>query len=160
MKKKAVFPGSFDPPTLGHINLIERAAGIFGEVLVAVAENSQKKSLFSAQERLSMLECLTAALPNVKVFTWPALMTDFMKQHSADILVRGIRGGADFAYEFEISCVYKGINPTIETVFIPTDPRFLMIRSSTVKELASFHVDVSGMVPPLVAEALKVKFSS
>jgi pantetheine-phosphate adenylyltransferase len=155
--RKAVFAGSFDPPTLGHIDIIERASSLFDELLVVAAENSQKKSLFSLEERVEMLERLTEPLKNARVFGQDALMTDFMKAQNALILVRGLRTQTDFAYEMEIAAIYKTIDPRIETVFLPSDSRFFAVRSSTVKELAAFHVDVSSMVPPLVAEALSKK---
>jgi pantetheine-phosphate adenylyltransferase len=155
---KVVFPGSFDPPTLGHINLIERAAGIFDELLVVVAENRQKKYFFSAEERLAMLKELTKPWKNVSVFVWDSLIVDFMKQHHVNLLVRGARGVVDFAYEFELSVAYKALDSAIEVLFLPADSKFFAIRSSAIKELASFHGDVSRMVPPLVAEALSKKY--
>jgi pantetheine-phosphate adenylyltransferase len=154
MMRRAVFAGSFDPPTLGHIDIIERAAGLFNELLVVAAHNSQKKSFFSLEERIEMLERLTESLKNVRIFGYGSLVTDFMKEQNAFILVRGLRTQADFAYEMEIAAIYKAIDPRIETVFIPSDSKFLAVRSSTVKELAMFHVDVSSMVPPLVLAAL------
>ncbi|MDR0411370.1 MAG: pantetheine-phosphate adenylyltransferase [Treponema sp.] len=155
--RKAVFAGSFDPPTLGHIDIIKRAAALFDELLVVAAENNRKKSLFSLEERVEMLERLTELLKNTHVFGWDSLMTDFMKAQNALILVRGMRIQADFAYEAEIATVYKSIDPRIEIVFLLSDPKFLTVHSSTVKELAAFHVDVSSMVPPLVVEALSKK---
>jgi pantetheine-phosphate adenylyltransferase len=156
--QRAVFAGSFDPPTLGHINLIERSASLFEELLVVAAANSQKNSLFSPEERLFMLQELTKSLKNVSVFVWDSLMADFMRQHNAKILVRGVRGAADFEYESEIAAAYRVIDPAIETILLPADIKLLSVRSSTIKELASFNVDISSMVPPLVADALKAKF--
>ncbi|MDR2783178.1 MAG: pantetheine-phosphate adenylyltransferase [Treponema sp.] len=155
---KAVLPGSFDPPTLGHGNLIERAAGIFDELLVVIAENRQKKSFFSTEERAYMLEELVRPLRNVEIFVWDLLIADFMKQHNARLLVRGARDSTDFAYEFELSLIYKAIDPDIETIIIPADPKYFASRSSSIKELASFHGDVSSMVPPFVALALKARY--
>jgi pantetheine-phosphate adenylyltransferase len=155
---KAVFAGSFDPPTLGHLNLIERAADIFDELLVVIAENRQKKNLFSMEERVVMLGELARPFPNVEIFVWDSLMPDFMKQHNARVLVRGVRGSTDFAYELELSMMNKTIDPYIETIFIPADSKYIAIRSSSIKELASFHGDVSSMVPSLVAGALKAKY--
>ncbi|MDR0375856.1 MAG: pantetheine-phosphate adenylyltransferase [Treponema sp.] len=155
---KAVLPGSFDPPTLGHSNLIERAAGIFDELLVVISENRRKKSLFSTEERVHMLEELVRPFHNVAIFVWDSLVADFMKQHNARLLVRGARNSIDFAYEFELSLMYKTIDPNIETIIIPTDPKYFTIRSSSIKELASFHGDVSSMAPPFVALALKAKY--
>ncbi|MDR2792288.1 MAG: pantetheine-phosphate adenylyltransferase [Treponema sp.] len=155
---KAVFPGSFDPPTLGHINLIERAAGIFDELLVVIAENRQKRYLFSTEDRVRMLKELMRPFPNVAIFVWDSLIAGFMKRQNARLLVRGVRSAADFDYEFELSLMYKTIDPSIETIIIPSSPKYFTIRSSSIKELASFHGDVSSMVPPLVARALKAKY--
>ncbi|MDR0399895.1 MAG: pantetheine-phosphate adenylyltransferase [Treponema sp.] len=155
---KAAFPGSFDPPTLGHINIIQRAAAIFDELLVVVAENRQKKYLFSAGERVSMIRDLVGAYENVAVETCDTLIVDFLRSRGTRILVRGVRGLDDFSYEFELSMMNKALNPRIETIFMTTDPEYFVLRSSSIKELASFQGDVAGMVPPLVAEALKAKY--
>ena len=155
---KAVFPGSFDPPTLGHLNIIERASVIFEEVAVVVAENRQKKYLFTAGERLDMMRELVKSRKNVSCFIWESLIVDFMKQENIRLLIRGVRGMEDFSYEFELSMMNKALYPHIETLFMTTDPKYIVLRSSSIKELASFHGDVSLMVPPIVAEALKKKF--
>ena len=157
---KVVFPGSFDPPTLGHLNIVERVCALFDEVAVVVAENRQKKYLFTAQERLEMMEELVKPWGNVRCFIWDSLIVDFMKQENIRLLIRGIRGMDDFSYEFELSMMNKALHPHIETFFITTDPKYIVLRSSSIKELASFHGDVSLMVPPLVADALKRKFST
>jgi pantetheine-phosphate adenylyltransferase len=155
---KAVFPGSFDPPTLGHLNIIERASAIFDELIVAVAENRQKKYLFSARERMELVSGLVTGYRNVSVVICDSLIVEFMKQREARILVRGVRGVEDFSYEFELSMLNKALNRNIETMFMTTDPEYFVLRSSSIKELASFQGDVSGMVPPVVEQALKVKF--
>jgi pantetheine-phosphate adenylyltransferase len=156
---KAVFPGSFDPPTLGHFNIVERASAVFDEVAVVVAENRQKKYLFGSQERLEMMEEMVKPWKNVRCFIWDSLIVDFMKQENIRLLIRGVRGMDDFSYEFELSMMNKALYPHIETLFMTTDPRYIVLRSSSIKELASFHGDVSLMVPPLVADALKKKFA-
>lgn len=157
---KAVFPGSFDPPTLGHLNIIERASSIFDELAVVVAENRRKRYLFSAEERVAMMKELVKPQKNVSVSLCDSLIVEFMKQRNLHLLVRGVRGVNDFSYEFEISMMNRALDATIETIFMTTDPAYFVLRSSGIKELASFHGDVSGMVPPLVAEALKVKYRS
>ena len=157
---KAAFPGSFDPPTLGHLNIIKRASGLFDELLVVIAENRQKKYLFSAKEREAMLRRLTSDYGNVKVAVCDTLIVDFLQKEGIKIQIRGVRGMVDFPYEFEISMTNKVLNPGIETIFMTTDPEFLVMRSSSIREIASFHGDVSGMVPPLVAEALTKKYRS
>jgi pantetheine-phosphate adenylyltransferase len=156
---KAVFPGSFDPPSLGHLNIIERASAIFDEIAVVVAENRQKKYLFSAQERLGLMEEMVKTRNNVKCLIWDSLIADFMRKENTLLLIRGIRGMDDFSYEFELSMMNKALYPDIETIFLTTDPRYIVLRSSSIKELASFHGDVSLMVPAMVADALKKKFA-
>jgi len=155
---KAVFPGSFDPPTLGHLNIIERASLIFDELVVVVADNRQKKYLFSAEERAGMMKEIVKNTKKVRVASWDSLIVDFLKKEDIKILIRGIRGMDDFSYEFELSMMNKAMHPNIETLFLTTESKYIVLRSSSIKELASFHGDVSQMVPPLVAEALKKKF--
>ncbi|GHV04809.1 phosphopantetheine adenylyltransferase [Spirochaetia bacterium] len=155
---KAAFPGSFDPPTLGHLNIIQRAASIFDELLVVVAENRQKKYLFSADERVSMITELVKDRKNVSVVICDSLIVDFLQKQDIRLLVRGVRGVDDFSYEFELSMMNKSLDSRIETIFMTTDPEYFVLRSSSIKELASFHGNVSGMVPPLVAKALGDKF--
>ncbi|MDR0635759.1 MAG: pantetheine-phosphate adenylyltransferase [Treponema sp.] len=155
---RAVFPGSFDPPTLGHFNIIERASAIFDELIVVVAENRQKRYFFSAEERVKLIADLTQEYANVSVLVCDRLIVEFMQQHNAHILLRGVRGSDDFSYEFELSMMNKALNRNIETLFMTTDPEYFVLRSSSIKELASFHGDISGMVPPSVAEALKSRF--
>ena len=155
---KAVFPGSFDPPTLGHLNIIERASAIFDEVAVVVAENRQKNYLFSAEERLFMMKEIVKSRGNVSCFICDSLIVDFMRQENIKLLIRGVRGMDDFSYEFELSMMNKALYPDIETIFMATEPRYIVLRSSSIKELASFHGDVSQMVPPVAAQALRKKF--
>lgn len=155
----AVFPGSFDPPTYGHLNIIERARTIFGQLHVVVAINKGKKCLFSSDERVQMLEALTSQWDNVQVGTWDTLIVDYAMQHEASVLVRGVRNIGDFSYEFDLALMNRGLAPKVETVFIPTDPKYFVLSSSSIKELAHFGGDVSTMAPPLVAEALAKKFS-
>ncbi|MDR3115467.1 MAG: pantetheine-phosphate adenylyltransferase [Treponema sp.] len=157
---KAVFPGSFDPPTLGHLNIIERAGSLFDELLVVVAENPRKKYLFSVEERVALIQELLRGQKKVKVYVWNSLIVEFMKPRDLHIIVRGVRGTDDFSYEFELSMINKALDATIETILMPTDPRYFVLRASAVKELAFFHGDVSSMVPPLVEEALQKKYPS
>ena len=155
---KAAFPGSFDPPTLGHLNIIQRAADIFDELLVVVAENRQKKYLFSAEERATMIRRLAGDRVNVSVTICDSLIVDFLQKQGIKVLVRGVRGMEDFSYEFELSMMNKALDSSIETIFMTTDPEYFVLRSSSIKELASFQGNISGMVPPLVAEALREKY--
>jgi pantetheine-phosphate adenylyltransferase len=152
---KAVFPGSFDPPTFGHLNIIERARTVFEEVLVVVAVNRAKNSNFSAEERVGFMEELVSGWPNVSVHTCDTLVVEFARAHKCRVLLRGVRSVQDFSFEFELSVMNKGLGPEIETFFMPTDPRYFVLRSSAIKELATFGGDVSAMVPPVVAKALE-----
>jgi pantetheine-phosphate adenylyltransferase len=152
---KAAFPGSFDPPTFGHLNIIERAAAMFDELVVVLAENRRKKTLFPPEERMAMISQLVKPWENVSVTSSASLMVEFMQARGITVLVRGIRGPQDFSYEFDLSLWNKTLAPELETVFLVTDPRYTLLRSSAIKELASFHRDLSSLVPPLVAEALR-----
>lgn len=156
----AVFPGSFDPPTYGHLNIIERASKLFDSVDVVIAVNPEKRSLFSADERLAMIKKLTAAYENVTVHQWEGLVVNYAKAHGANILLRGIRNTNDFAYEFDLSLVNHSLNAEIETLFIPTEQKYSIIKSSAIKEIAQFGGDISGMVPPIVAEEMAKKCES
>ncbi len=155
---KAIFPGSFDPPTNGHLNIIERAVRLFDNVDVVIAQNINKKYLFSAEERKAVLESLVGKFKNVSVHVCQTLIVDYAKSVGANILLRGIRNSLDFSYEFDLSLMNRELNSSIETVFIPTDQRFITLKSSAIKELASFGGDVSGMVPEQVAKMLFEKF--
>jgi pantetheine-phosphate adenylyltransferase len=154
---KAVFPGSFDPPTFGHINIIERARGLFDELLVVVAVNRQKTGFFAPEERRDLLLELLGSYPNVSVHLCDRLIVEFARSKGCKVLVRGVRSVPDFSYEFELSIMNKGLNPGVETIFMPTDPKFFVLRSSAIKELAMFDGDISGMVPPNVAKAVRAK---
>ncbi|WP_028973590.1 pantetheine-phosphate adenylyltransferase [Spirochaeta cellobiosiphila] len=154
---KAVLPGSFDPPTNGHINIIERAAAIFDTVDVVISVNTNKKYLFSAEERFEMLDELTKVYHNVSVHLWNKLIVDYAKNVGATVLVRGVRAFTDFGYEFELSMLNKDLDPDIETIFLPTDPKYFVLRSSAIKELTILNSDISKMVPSLVEVALRDK---
>jgi pantetheine-phosphate adenylyltransferase len=157
---KAIFPGSFDPPTFGHLNIIERAYGLFDELYVVVAVNKQKRYLFSPEERIEFFRGLIKPYPNVSVHICETLIVDFAKKNGCRVLVRGVRSVPDFSYEFEVSLMNKSLDPAIETIFMPTDPRYFVLRSSAIKELASFDGNLSAMVPEVVAKALKAKYQS
>jgi pantetheine-phosphate adenylyltransferase len=154
---KVLLPGTFDPPTNGHLNILRRASRLFDEVQVVIAVNPEKSYLFNAEERLGMMTALARDLPNVSVSTWNGLIVDFADRIGVHVIVRGVRALADFDYEFELSVMNKSLNPRIETIFLPTDQKYSVIRSSAIKEIAGFGGDISGMVPPLVAKALQEK---
>lgn len=154
----AVFPGTFDPPTYGHLNIIERASKLFDKLDVVVAVNPDKKSLFTAQERADMLKVLTEPFANVTVHLWDRLIVEYAEKSGAKVLIRGIRNTSDFSYEFDLSLMNHNLNSNIETLFIPTEPRYVIVKSSSIKELAQFGGDISGMVPPIVCEAVLKKY--
>ncbi len=154
---RAIMPGSFDPPTNGHLNLIERATRLFSRLYVVVAHNSQKSYTFSAEERLEMMADLTAPWPNVEVHLWERMIVEFAQQVDAPVMIRGVRALSDFSYEFELSMLNKGLDSAIETIFMPTDARYFVLRSSAIKELVRLGGDVSTMVPSLVERALRNK---
>ena len=153
---KAAFPGSFDPPTLGHMNIIQRSAGIFDEITVIIAENRQKKYFFTAEERFSMISLLVKPWKNVSVALCNGLIVDFLGKRGIPLIIRGIRGG-DFSYEYELSIMNKALKPEIETLFLTSDPKYAWVRSSAIKELISFGRDISAFVPPEVKKALENK---
>lgn len=153
----AVFPGSFDPPTYGHLNVIERAAGLFDQIDILVSVNPGKSALFSAEERLSLLREMTKNFNNVSVHSCDTLVVEYARKTGAKVLLRGIRNANDFSYEFDLALVNRSLNDGVETVFIPTEPKYFSVRSSAIKELAGYGGDVSKMVPPVVQEALRKK---
>jgi len=154
--KRAVCPGSFDPITFGHLDIIERASGQFDEVIVAVLENRTKASLFSVEERMEMIRRTTSQFSNVKVDSWHGLLVDFCKENSIQAIVKGLRAVTDFDYELQMAQVnLQGSG--VETMFMATAPSHSFLSSSIVKELAHFGGDVSSMVPGVVNDALKAR---
>ena len=155
----ALIPGSFDPVTLGHLDIIERTAAHFDEVIAAVIRNPQKsKALFTLQEREQMLEELTAHLGNVRIDYFKGLLVDFAREHSVSAIVKGLRAVSDFDYELQMAQMnYKLAR--IDTLFMPTSPQYSFLSSSLVREVARFGGDVSSMVPPAVAKRLEERFA-
>lgn len=152
--KKAVYPGSFDPPTLGHVDILRRAAGLFDEVIVAVGANTAKKPMFSLEERVAMLKEIVAELPNVQVLPFDGLLVNFATQHDASAVIRGLRAVSDFENEFQMALANRTLAPNLETVFLMTSAEVMFVSSSIVKEIASLGGDVSGLVPKNVAARL------
>ena len=150
-----MFPGSFDPPTNGHMNLIKRAASIFEELYVVIAVNNQKKTLFSSQERYEMMSLLLKDYSNVTVKLWDSLIVKFAEENHVKVMLRGVRALVDFGYEFELAMTNKELSPDVEIMFMPTDPKYFVLRSSAIKEIALLDGDISTMVPPEVAFDLK-----
>jgi pantetheine-phosphate adenylyltransferase len=151
--RRCVCPGSFDPVTHGHLDIVQRAAGLFDEVVVAVGVNQSKRRLFSADERLDMLREACSGFDNVRVEGFTGLLTDFCQQHDIAAIVKGLRAVTDFDYELQMAQMNASLAP-VETVFVPTSPEYSFLASSLVKEVAMFGGDVSALVPAFVHERL------
>lgn len=153
---KAVYPGSFDPVTKGHLDLIMRASRIFEQVIVGVLENKAKMPLFSAEERVKMLEEVLSDCDNVRVLSFEGLLTDFVHMVGADTVLRGLRGVSDFDYESQMAAVNQDLG-SVETIFMMAEPEYSYISSSAVRELASYGKDVSRYVPCTVSDKIQEK---
>ena len=158
MKRTAVYPGSFDPLTYGHIDLIERAVGLFDELIVSVARNIRKTDLFSIDERLEMIRELTGKYDNVCVDSFNGLLVDYVRKMGACCVVRGLRAFSDFEYEFQMALTNRKLNDSYETIFLMTHENYSFISSSLVKELIEFGGDIGAFVPEVVEQRLREKF--
>lgn len=154
----AIYPGSFDPITKGHLNIIERAAKMFDKLIVAILINSSKNSLFSMEERLELIRESTKHLPNVELDFFSGLLVDYAKKREANILIRGLRAVSDFEVEMQMALVNHKLNSALDTVFLCSDSEFAYLSSSIVKEIAFFGGDISDFVSERVAVAVKDKF--
>ena len=152
---KALYPGTFDPPTNGHVDLIERGSKLFGKLIVAVLTNPVKNPLFSVEERVEMLKEATHSMKNVSIATFSGLMVDFAREQSASAVLRGIRAISDYEYEFQMALMNRRLAPEIETVFLQPAGRYSFVSSRMVKEVVSFGGDVTGLVPPNVLKRLR-----
>ena len=157
MMRTAIYPGSFDPPTYGHLDIIERASKLCDELIIGGLKNSAKTPLFSVEERVNMLKVTTRDRANVRVESFEGLTLDFAKQHGATIIVRGLRALTDFDYELQLSQINKTLCEDIETIFLSTNLKYSFLSSSTVKEVASYRADISGLVPPYIQELVEKK---
>jgi pantetheine-phosphate adenylyltransferase len=157
MKNIAVYAGTFDPVTLGHVDLIERATRLFDRVIVAIAVNHHKQTLFSLDERVALTSDILREYANVEVKGFDSLLLDFAKAHNANVILRGLRAVADFDYEFQLASMNRYMHPEIETLFLMPAEKFMYISSTLVREIASLGGDVSGFVPPKVSQALADK---
>jgi len=164
MRSTAVYPGSFDPPTNGHWDIIERAARLFDRLIVAVAENPAKKYFFTVQERMDMLKQIVKNYVNIEVTHFDGLLVEYAAKIGAVTIIRvtiirGLRAHSDFEYEFELALMNRHLNSKVDTIFMMTDEHYSFIRSSLVKEVARLGGDISDKVPAVVEEYLKEKFS-
>ncbi len=157
--RKAIYPGSFDPITFGHQDIIARSSSIFDELIVGVLNNSAKNSLFSVDERVSMLRELTKDIPNVTVDSFDGLLVDYMKESGATIIVRGLRAVTDFEYELQIAQTNHVENPAVETVFLTTNLKYSYLSSSVVREFAAYGGDISKFVPAPFVDRIYQKYN-
>jgi len=155
--RRAIYPGSFNPVTYGHIDIIERASRQVDELIVGVLINKTKTPLFSVEERVKMLEEVTNHLENVKIVAFEGLLIDFAKQMKANLIIRGLRGSTDFDYELQMAQTNRVLNPDIETIFLLTDLKYSYLSSTTVKEVASFDGDISQFVPDVIEKKILEK---
>lgn len=153
--KTVVYPGTFNPITNGHTDLVERAAGIFGEVIVAVGTSTQKSSAMPLPQRVALCQEVLGHLPNVKVQGFTGLLTDFVRSQNASLILRGLRTVADFEYEFQLVGMNRVLAPEIETVFLAPAEQLAYISSTLVREIAAYGGDISQFVHPAVAEAMR-----
>ena len=156
---KAIYPGSFDPVTFGHLDMIKRSAAIMDELIVGVLNNSAKNSLFSVDERVSMLKELTKDIPNVTVDSFDGLLVDYMKKSGATIIVRGLRAVTDFEYELQIAQTNHVEYPEAETIFLTTNLKYSYLSSSIVGEFAAYGGDISNFVPPQFIDRIYEKYN-
>ncbi|MCM3214860.1 MULTISPECIES: pantetheine-phosphate adenylyltransferase [Niallia] len=158
MASIAVCPGSFDPITNGHIDIIKRGAKVFDQIYVCVLNNSSKKPFFSVQERLELIKEVTKDIPNVTVSSYEGLLIEYAKSVNATAIIRGLRAVSDFEYEMQITSMNRVLSDEIETFFVMTNNQYSFLSSSIVKEVSKYDGDISELVPPTVESALKEKF--
>lgn len=159
MQRIAIYPGSFDPVTNGHLDIIERGLRLFDRIVVAILHNPSKRPLFSLEERVEMLREALKDFPNAEVDTFSGLLVDYAAQKNARAILRGMRAVSDFDYEFQLALMNRRLNRKVETVFLMTGLRWIFTSSSIIKEAASFGGEVEHMVPPVVHQRLKEKFN-
>lgn len=157
--KSAIYPGSFDPVTLGHLDIIRRSAGLTDHLIVGVLNNSSKTPLFSLDERVNMLKDATKDIPNVEIVSFSGLLVDFARQNDCNVVIRGLRAVTDFEYELAMSQTNRVVNPDIDTIFLNTSLKYAYLSSSMVKEVAQYGGDVSKFVPANVIEPIYEKYN-
>ena len=157
MRTIAVYPGSFDPPTVGHLDIIERSARVFSRVTVAVARNIRKDVMFTIAERVAMLKKLTRGYANVEIDSFRGLLVEYVREKGAHVVIRGLRAISDFEYEFQMAHMNRKLAPDVDTIFMMTGERYSYISSNIVKEIARFGGSIDPLVPPLVREKVLQK---
>lgn len=158
LRVKAVYPGSFDPVTKGHLDIIQRAAPTLHKLVVAVADNPSKKQCFSIQERKEFLKTVTDGIPNVEIDSFDTLLVDYVRKKNIRVIIRGLRAVTDFEMEFQMALINKSLLPQAETIFLVTSTEYSFLSSSIIKEVAAYGGDVTQFVHPMVAQGLYNKF--
>ena len=158
--KIAIYPGSFDPITSGHLNIIQRASRIFDRLIVCVMVNAGKKPMFSLEERVALISKVVADLPNVEVDSSDELLAEYVRRKGGCVIVKGLRAGSDFENEFQMALINRKINPDLDTMFLTAEHQYMYLSSSTVKELASYDVDLSDFLPEQIIEDFKNRVST
>ena len=154
----ALYPGSFDPVTMGHVDITSRAAALFEKIIVAVYATPSKDLLFDADERVDLFQRAVESLPNVEVTKFEGLVVRFAKEVGAKVIIRGLRSGSDFEYEFDMAFMNRQLEPELDMVFFMTSQEYMFVSSSLLKEVALLHGNIEAFLPPHVAEALKIKY--
>ncbi len=157
--KVAIYPGSFDPITSGHLNIIKRAANIFDKLIVCVMVNSAKAPMFSRQERVDMIREVVGAIPNVEVDSSDELLAEYARRKGSCVIVKGLRAGSDFENEFQMALINHKINPNLDTMFLTAEHQYMYLSSSTVKELGSYNVDLSDFLPHQIIPIFKQRIA-
>ncbi len=156
--EKAIYPGSFDPVTKGHLDIITRTSAIVDHLIVAILENPRKQTVFTVKERMEMLRRSTAQYPNVEIDFFGGLLIDYVEKKNINIIIKGLRAISDFEFEFQMALVNKKLNPAVETLFMVTSSKYSYLSSSIVKEIAGFGGEIKDLVPPAVYDNIVQKF--
>ena len=157
--KIAIYPGSFDPITSGHLNIIRRAASIFDKLIVCVMVNSTKKPMFTREERVDMIRMVAGDIPNLEVDSSDELLAEYAKRRGSCVIVKGLRAGSDFENEFQMALINHKINPTLDTMFLTAEHQYMYLSSSTVKELGNYNVDLSDFLPQEIVPVFKQRIA-
>ena len=156
--KTAIYPGTFDPITNGHLSILTRALKIFDKLTIAILNNPQKAPLFSLDERISLIKQVLKDKPNIEIDSFDGLLVDYVVQKGSNVIIRGLRALSDFEYEFQLALMNRKLNRDVQSIFLMTDYKWFYTSSTIIKEAASLGGDISGLVPPIICEKLKEKF--